>query len=356
MISIVSSPITNWAISPSGTAGGIAMNLNRRKVVQWAAAGLVGAAFPAPALAQSREKLRFLFDFSPWGYHAATHLAAQKGWFNDAGLDVEFLDGRGSAYSIQVTASGQADIASAQLGPMAIARENKLPLTSIAGWVRKTDLAVLVPADSPISTVADLKGKKISCFSSSPWLPYIDPFLRAGKLSRDDVSITMVAPDALVSVYVAGTVDAVMTTAPFGLPLLTASKPSKPILAADYGIAFPSYGLVALEETVKNKASALSAFAKVQQKAWIYTYDGHTDEAVDAIIAMRPDVRLNRANLKGQLEAYRAFFDSKRTAGRPYGLQAKEDWDDALTLMEAAKVVKPGWKAEQYFTNALLEG
>jgi len=332
------------------------VKLNRRKVVQLGVAGLVSSAFPIPAIAQSKEKLRFLFDFSPWGYHAATHLAAQKGWFNDAGLDVEFLDGRGSAYSIQVTASGQVDVASAQLGPMAIARENKLPLTSIAGWVRKTDLAVLVPADSPISSVADLKGKKVSCFSSSPWIPYIDPFLRTGKLTRDDVSITMVAPDSLVSIYVAGTVDAVMTTAPFGLPLLASTKPSKAILAADHGISFPSYGLVALEETVKSKASALRAFAKVQQRAWIYTYDGHTDEAVDAVLAARPDVKLNRGNLKGQLEAYRPFFFSKRTEGLPYGLQSKGDWTDALTLMEAANVVKPGWKPEQYFTNSLLEG
>lgn len=305
--------------------------------------------------ASAQEKFTVRMDFVVWGTHAAMHLANQKGWFKDAGLNVEVQDGTGSANTIQLVSAGQADIGQVQLGVMAIARDKGADITSIAGWFRRSDLAVLVDKDSPATTVKDLKGKRIVNFNGSPWGPYIDSFLRTGGLDRNSVTIVAVAPPALISTYTAGQADAVMTTAPFGLPIIQKARPSRPILMAEAGIAFPSYGLLVSNSTLKARAPALKKFVDVQVKAWNYIYDGHLDEAVAAIQAQRPGVKLDPEVLKGQITLYKDFIDTPSSKGKPFGMQMEQDWSSALKAMEEAGVISQGRKASDFFTNALLQ-
>jgi len=300
------------------------------------------------------DMLTVRLDFSPWGVHAGMHLAEAKGWFDEAGLDVDLQDGKGTITTIQLVGSGQVDVGQVQLGLMALARENGLPLKSFAGWARRGDLAVLVDVNSDIESVADLEGKKLVTFTASPWVPYIDNFLAAGGLTRDDVSILMVAPPAMVGTYASGEADGFMTVGPFGLPLASKSRPAKQILMDDAGVTFPSYGLIAQESTLAERRDELAVLAQVQQRTWVYTFEGNVEEAADAIISGRPDGNLNRDVLIGQIEAYRDFFHTERTRDLPIGVQSAEDWADALAAMEAADIIKPGQRAEDFFTNELL--
>lgn len=308
----------------------------------------------AGSLSATAEELTVRLDFSPWGVHAAMHLAQQKGWFADEGLDIAIQDGKGTSNTIQLVGTGNVDVGQVQLGLMALARENGLPLKSFAGFVRRSDMAVLVDASSKIRTVEDLKGTDLVSFTASPWVPYINSFLENGGISKDDLSILMVAPPAMVGTYVSGAADGFMTVGPFGLPLVAQTRPARQILMADYGVTFPSYGLIALEDTLETRSDELAKLATIQQRAWTYIFDGHIDEAVDAIIAARPDNGLNPDVLRGQITSYRPFFDTKRTKGMPFGIQSKEDWQDAIVSMEAAGIIKPGQNAEDFFTNDLL--
>jgi len=314
-------------------------------------AAALAASFAGSAMA---ETLTVRLDFSPWGVHAGMHLANEKGWFDEAGLDIDIQDGKGTTNTIQLVGSGQVDVGQVQLGLMALARENGLPLRSFAGWVRRGDLAVLVPEDSDIDSVEDLAGRKLVTFTASPWVPYIDSFLAAGGLSRDDLSILMVAPPAMVGTYASGEADGFMTVGPFGLPLVAGSRPAKQILLDDAGVTFPSYGLIAQEDTIEERRDELAKLAEIQQRAWEYIFDGHVEEAADAIIARRPDNNLNRDVLIGQIETYRSFFSTERTKDLRFGLQATEDWADAISAMVTADIIKPGQRPEDFFTNDLL--
>lgn len=315
---------------------------------------LAGAAIAfGSTMAQAADKLTVRMDFIVWGTHAAMHLAKEKGWFEEAGLDVEVQDGAGSSNTIQLVASGQVDVGQVQLGVMAVAVEQGADIVSIAGWFRKSDLAVLVDRDSQISEISDLKGLDIVNFNGSPWSPYIGSFLRAGGLSESDVNIVAVSPPALMSTYTAGQADAVMTTAPFGLPVIENSRPSKAVLMADAGIAFPSYGLIVRRDTLEEKKDALKRLVDVQIRAWNYIYDGHIDEAVEAIIAQRAGMKLNRDVLKGQIELYRDFINTPASSETPFGVQTEEDWTKALSDMEDAGLVGSGRDPKDYFTNEL---
>lgn len=306
------------------------------------------------AHAQATEKIRVRLDFSPWGMHGAMHLALQKGLFAAQGLDVEVQDGTGTINTLQLLAAGQVDIGQAALGTMAVARENGLELISVAGFARTGDLAVMTDEKLGLKTPKDLAGRKIVCFTTSPWAPFIEPFLKANGMSKSNIELVMVAPSAMISTYASGNSDGFMSQAPFGQPMVKKARPASALLLKDSGISFPSYGLIVAPKTLESRRQALAKFVQVQAKVWHYIYDGHVDEAVAAIMAQRPNARLDADVLKGQIQAYRPFFDSPSSKDQPFGVQLDADWAAAIRSMESTGQIKSGHKPSEYFTNALL--
>ena len=326
---------------------------SRRTVLAASLAGALVAGSGGFAAAQ--EPLTVRLDFSPWGVHAGMHLAKEKGWFEEVGLEVEVQDGRGSGNTLQLVNSGEVDVGQVQLGLLGAARAQGAEVKSFAGLQRKTDLCVLVDKDSEVSKIPDLKGKKLVVFAASPWAPYIDNYLAAGGLDRETVQVEFVDPAALWGTYTAGRADGLMSTIGSAIPVAEKNRPSKCLMLDEANITFPSYGLIAREETIANRAEDLQKLVEVQQRAWSYIKDGHVDEAVQAIKNQRPDAKLDEDVLREQIEITLDYFDTPATAGKAIGWQAKEDWDQALKGMEEAGLVQPGWKAEDYYTNEFVE-
>ena len=329
----------------------------RRSAFLSIVAAAAGTLLAPQAFAQGKEKISVVLDLTPWGIHAAMHLAKQKGWFDQAGLDVDVQDGKGTLPGLQLVGAGRVDVAAVQLGPMAIARESELPLISIAGFARRGDLAVIVDAAKGPKTAKELAGKKLVSFAGSPWVPFIPTFGKAAGLNKDQFKVTMVAPPAMVPTYASGDADGFLSLAPFGEPLVSKTRPSRSILAADFGIHFPSYGLVTNEQVLKAKKPALRKLVQVQMRAWdhIYKDPKGIDDAVQAIIAQRPDAKLDPDLLRGQIVAYRAFFETPATKGSKTGWQADSDWQSAIKSLEQAGAIKPGRKPSEYYTNELVD-
>lgn len=303
------------------------------------------------ALAQ--DPLTIRMDFSPWGSHAAMHLAQENGWFKEAGLQVDIQDGRGSGNTLQLVNAGQVDIGQIQVGLVPAARQNGAMIKSFAGFVRRTDLCVLVDQDAPVETVADLKGKTLVVFAASPWAPYIDTFLAAGQLDRQNTTVEFVDASALWGTYTAGRVDGMMSTVSSALPLAQASRPSKCLTADKADLFFPSYGLIATDQTIQDRAEDLKKVVAIEQRAWAELAK-NPDLGVAAMQAQRPDAMLKPDILREQIRLTAEYFDTAATVGKPIGWQAAEDWEAALRGMERAGVVQPGWKVGDYFTNDLV--
>lgn len=324
-----------------------------KTVIKWLLAITTFALFNTSAYAA--EKLSIRVDFSPWGIQAALHLAQDKGWFKEAGLDADIQDGRGSGNTLQLVNSGQVDVGQVQLGLLPQARANGATVTSIAGWGRRTDLGVLVDRNSDIKRVQDFAGKTVGVFAASPWAPLIDYWLAQGGLDRTKVNVLFVDASALWGIYTSGRADGLMSTGPSAVPIAEAVRPSRTVLAEDVGITYPSYGLIVADRTVETRKAALKILVEVQQRTWSYIRDGHYDEAADAMIRQRPDAKLDRNVLIEQVKQSVDFFDTPATAGKPIGWQADEDWTKALETMQAAGAIKPGWKTSDYYTNQFIK-
>jgi NitT/TauT family transport system substrate-binding protein len=312
------------------------------------------AALASPRIARAADTLSVKLDFFPWGLHAGMHFAAVKGWFKDAGLEVDTQDGRGSANTLQLVNAGQFDVGQIQAGLLSQAAGSGARLKCFAGFGRATDLAVIVPRDGPLNKVDDFRGHSIVVFAASPWAPFIDLWLKAGGLTREMVTIMMVDPAALFGTYTAGRSDGLMSVYGSALPVAQKARPSRALMASDAGIYLPSYGLVATDTVLQSKRDALRRLVQVQQRVWAYLRDGHLDEGVDAILKQRQDARLDPDIMREQLRLSLTTFDTPNTQGKPIGWQSDADWEAGIATQIAAGVVKPGIKAADFYTNEMI--
>ncbi|MBT2304147.1 ABC transporter substrate-binding protein [Variovorax paradoxus] len=318
-------------------------------------AGCIGLAVAASAAAQAPEKLKVRLDWTPWGVHAAMHLAQQKGWFGAAGLDVQLEDGNGSVTTVQIVGAGdQFDLGHAALASMMIARDKGLPVKGVAVFARLSDVGLLVPQGAGIKGPKDLKGKKVAYTAGSLEAPFIDAFLAAGGLKKGDVELINVDAAGKAATYAAGRADAAFSTIPFFLPVVSQTRPSEAIRFADYNLNMPSFGLFASEAKIASKREAIAKFASVTAAAWQYVYSGHEEEAVDAIVAQRPQAKLDKKVLRGQIDALRGFFQLPAPAGQPLGAPVAADWAAAVKTLGDAGLLKSIKDGNDFFVPGLV--
>jgi NitT/TauT family transport system substrate-binding protein len=322
------------------------------RVLSLAVLAIASLGLAAPVRAADR--LSVQMAFYPQGPQAYLFVAQEKGWFKEAGLDVEILDGRGSNYSMQVVSGGHADIGEGQLAPLASARDKGAKVKIIAEWFKKDGPAVIVPEDSNMRTPADLKGKKAVLIASGPWPPILDPFFKLFNMTQQDVSLVYVDATSLFTTYATGKVDA-MLTVDLAYSEAHPMRPSRLMSAADFGVKLPGNGLFVTEDTLAKKRDALIRFVRVAQRAIDYTYDGHEEEAAQAIRMMRPDAKLGAERLLSQIHMFGPLRPSPSTEGKPVGWQSDEDWIERIAFLKEAKMIREVHTPRDFFNNEIVE-
>lgn len=321
----------------------------------FAAAAMLAASLLVSGPVLASESVTLRLDFAPVGLHAPMHLAKEKGWFESEGIDIDIQDGTGTLNTLQLVGAGQIDIGQVQLGLMLPAREAGMPLKAFAGYLRLGDLALLVPRDGGMESPEQLAGGRFVCFTASPWVPFIAPFLAAGGLDESDIELTMVSPPAMGALFSSGEADGFFSVEHYAVPLVENTRPATAIRLSDYGINIPSYGLVATEQTLEERSEVLGKIARIQARAWQYVRDGNIEEAVQATIAQRPNVELDPDILTLQLELAIEFLDSENTQGEPIGVQSRLDWEHAVEVMTAVGLLTQPVDLDAIYTNDLLE-
>lgn len=124
-----------------------------------AAAALAVVAFQAgPAAA---EKLTFTLNWVAGGDHAPYFYAQKMGWYKDAGVDVEFETGRGSAASAQKVGAGASQLGLSDMAGVLLFRGKGLNLVGLMNIYANSPQGMYWLKSSGITGVKDFAGKKI---------------------------------------------------------------------------------------------------------------------------------------------------------------------------------------------------
>jgi len=307
--------------------------------------------------AQSAEKLSVRLDWITEPMHMPFFLAEERGWFKAADLDVSIEDGNGSTMTVQLVGAGRFDIGLADLSPMAIGKARGIPIVSIAGFIRRGGVGFVVPKSIQIASLADFIGKEIFYTTSSFEGPFVEPLFRSNGVLFERINLVNMDASAKIPTYLSGRGDAMITTVPPNLVIAAGKRDSYGVLFADHGFNLPSFGLVARPDTLRTRAAAVRRFASVIASAWTYILAApdHAIDSARATLAYRPMSPLPLNTMVAQMESYRPYFYTKATADMPIGLQADADWEIAITNMEAAKVIAPGSRPADYYTNNMID-
>jgi NitT/TauT family transport system substrate-binding protein len=307
------------------------------------------------SVADAADTLRVRLDWTPWGDQVPFHLAIKKGWYAKQGLDVQLEDGNGSVSTVQIVGNGDYDIGHASLATMAIARSKGLQVKAVAGFIRQNDIGLMIGKDTGVNSPKDLKGKKLTFTAGSLETPFLDRFISAGGLSRDDLELTNVDAANKGTLYMSGRVDGAFSSAPFMQPIFDRQRPTKTIKFSDYGLEFPSFGLFATEATIAAKRDQIRKFASVTAGAWQYILNGHEAEGVQAIMEARPQAKLDAQVLLDQIKILRDLVSTPATTGKPMGIMAEADWAKALDTLQQGKLLGHVEAPGAYYTNDFID-
>jgi NitT/TauT family transport system substrate-binding protein len=319
------------------------------------AAILIGAVLPSAADAADPVRLRLNWMY--YGSHAPFALGKDKGYFRDAGIDLDIRSGNGSGSAHRLVANNDSQFSYGSCASMVNLAAKGAPLISVAVIDAMGTEAVIVRPDAGVSKLGDLKGKSILTTANAGVNTFFPLVLKNGGLAEGDVKITNVPDGALVSSYLQGAGGSVGILG--GLDdkpaEIKANGGAQPVTFpySDFGVNQVGYCIVTNTETLKNNPDLVKRFVEATLKSYKEA-EGNPDAAV---AAMADIVGGTMAEDQGKQQA-RAVLDvtlgvlySKANTDKKLGLHVASDWDDMLNLMKKYNDLHTDKQPTAFYTN-----
>jgi NitT/TauT family transport system substrate-binding protein len=192
-------------------------------------------------------------------------IGIEAGIFKNNGIDIQIIGFSGGAKMQQALAANSLDVAFGS-GPQMILTTKGAPMMAVAEMAgAPLNFAVIVPYDSPLKTLDDLKGKKIGV-SGNPSLSSFMAEEIALTKGWGDNGVTPVGIGGMNSGVVAALrthlVDAVTFDLRVGLQLEQVKQARVLAPCSDYIMHFITHAIFAQDNLIKNKPDALRRFLK----------------------------------------------------------------------------------------------
>lgn len=307
------------------------------------------------ASAQDVKKARLRLDFSAVGYHAPFFLGVEKGYYREKGIDLEVLEGKGSANSASLVGTGADTFAFADATTTARLVAQGLPVKVVLGVFQKSTLALFFAASSPIQTPANLKNKKISMCAADGMAQYVPIYLDAAKVPVADVQFVTVDCGAKYVVVAQGQADAVASYSTAGKQLMNAVgiKDTRSFEYFDAGIVLPSHGIVASLKTISEDPKLIERFNAATVKTW-EAAKKDPDAAVAALVAALPLQKGRETVTRENLVNSFAYMATPGTAGKVFGWQSPDEWEQARAVLVKYLNVPNTLTPDRFYTNAFV--
>ena len=238
----------------------------------------LAALFFAAGPAAAADKLTLILDSFVNPDHATLVVAKEKGFFTEAGLDVELIAPADPNDPPKLVAAGKADMAVSYQPQLHVQVAEGLPLVRIGTLVSTPLNSLVVLRGGPIQKIADLKGKKVGFSVGGFEDALLGAMLRRHGLTLKDVTLVNVNFSLSPSIA-SGQVDAVIGAfRNFELNQMDiANRPGRAFYPEEEGV--PGYDELIL---VVNKAKAgdkrLRPFLDALERGTQYLLN-HPDES-----------------------------------------------------------------------------
>ncbi|QBD82823.1 ABC transporter substrate-binding protein [Ktedonosporobacter rubrisoli] len=311
----------------------------------------------SPGNAKALTKLRLALDFTPNPNHTGIYVALQKGWYQQAGIDLEILPFSPNAFPDVLVTTGKADIAISSTESVVLDDAQGQKIISIAGITAHNTSLLVTRADSAAKRPRDLDGKIYGGYGAPYEQPIVSAVIRhdGGKGTFKNVTLGTDAIQALASHQI----DFAWV---FGLDVVQAEQQGvklKTFPVTQYGI--PDYyapTLVTSTETMQQQAALLTRFMHVTQRGYAFAQT-HPQEAARLLIQAAPKGTFPS---EAQVEPEQRYVSPLYADGTKWGVQRSEAWKDYTNFILQTGSVKDAagkpvdhLESTTLYTNAFVQ-
>lgn len=326
---------------------------SRRQFLRHAgvAAGLMSVPLARPALAQAKLRdVTMRLDWLFQGPNQGFMVAQDKGFYREAGLNVDVGPGKGSGSTAQLVASKATQFGFSDGFVVGLSVSKGMNIRTVGAIYRRNPTAVVVLADSDIKTPKDLEGKTIGIPPGGTQFQQWPAFVKGCKLDASKIRVANVDPAGAPPALVTGQFPAIAGYAQGQAPSveIRGDKKTRIFWYADCGVVAVSNGIIVHNDLIKENPELIRGFVAASIKGFLYGRQ-HPDEMV-AIVrkfseAVDPAIAMREAELSWDT------WVTPNTLGKPLGWSSDKDWEDTVAVLKQYGGVTTPLDAKQLYTN-----
>jgi NitT/TauT family transport system substrate-binding protein len=305
------------------------------------------------ATAQDLEKVTIRFTWKYKGEYAPLFVALDKGYYKEAGLDVNLAEGSGSQTVMSVIASGEENIGYGPADAVASGVNKGMPLKVVSVYQTKLPIALVSFPDKPIKTPKDLEGKRLAGANGGAFTRLLPAFAKANGLDLSKIEVVMLDGSVGNTQFLNRQVDVAS-------PYLSNEVPRLEKMAGVELVKLPvaEYGLSLLGASMFMSDKFIAAEPETVKKILAATAKGYKDaianpqEASDIMMKYLPageDAEVLLKQVTATVESTNVI------EGKTIGFQDEKDWQNTLNILKDTGQMPEIKSLDNYYTNAFFE-
>jgi putative riboflavin transport system substrate-binding protein len=293
---------------------------------------LVACAAPGASPSPQATSLKVGLGYLESVQFAQFYRAQNQGYYRDAGLDVTFQN-EIDPNLVTLVGQGAIDIGIADGTSVIPAVGQGIPIRYAATIYARFPNVVMTPADSGITTAADLRGHSLGIPGryGSSWI-MLQALLDSAGLTPDDIEIRDYPDFGQGAGLRQGQVDTATGFRNNEPVQLAAEGFPTNLLTIDEVTPLPGPGLTVGESTLASKTEALRSFVAATLRA-MDEIKGNPELGLDDTFAIAPDLAANREQQRAILLATIETWDSPYTTENGAGAIDLDAWQASLDFM-----------------------
>jgi len=317
-------------------------------------AAIAGAALSLAALTPAEaQKVTFTLNWVAGGDHAPYFYAQKQGWYKQAGLDIEFETGRGSAVSAQKVGAGATQMGLSDMAVVMNARGKGADLVAVMNVYANSPQGLYWLKSSGIKGVKDFVGKKIGNPPGDAARTMWPALAKANGIDPGSVTWVNIDANSKLSALKAKSID--VTTSFYNIHHIFARelKDDMGFLAwRDIGLNPYGNSIVANGAWLKANRDKAEKFVKLTQKAFAECV-AKPEPCVQALVDSHGGLRMDNELINWQLVTVLMSDEVSRTVALGWHDDKRMEADYKL-VSEFVKIDKP-YSVKDAYTNEFLD-
>lgn len=328
---------------------------SRRIFIKASAAAGATTLLPMPYVhAQGTlKKVTLLLDWVFQGPNAGFLVAQEKGFYKEAGLDVEIGPGKGSGSTSQLVASKNAQFGFADGFVVGLSVSKGMAIRNVGSIYRGNPTAVIVLDESDIKSPKDLEGRNIAIAPGGTQFQQWPAFQRGAKLDSSKITVVNIDPVGMNPALITGKVPAIASYVQGSVPSIEirSGKKTRQFMYADYGVVAVSNGIIVHNDLLKSDPALVKVFVAPSIRGFLYAR-ANPDEAVAIVRKYSPTV--DPAITKREMELSWQTWVTPNTRDKPLGWNSEADWTETISVLRQYGGVSEPLTVAQLMTNEFV--